>query len=64
MEGSAATCAELTDINNLNRATIKVQEKLRKSMTDPEEIKKVEALEQKLEKQVTENACACNCYFK
>ena len=52
VDGSGATCAELTDINNLNRATIRVQEKLRKSATDPEEIKKIEDIEQKLEKQV------------
>tara|TARA_B110001452_G_scaffold148690_1_gene123788 strand:+ start:2857 stop:4182 length:1326 start_codon:yes stop_codon:yes gene_type:complete len=52
VEGSGATCAELDQIMNVDRATIKVEQNLLKNMKDPEVIAKTEALEQSLERQV------------
>ena len=52
VDGSEATCAEITQIMDIDRATIKIEKKLLKGMRDPEQIKKVEDVEQALEKQV------------
>ena len=52
VDGSTATCAEITQIMEVDRATLKIEKKLLKGMKDPEQIKKVEVVEQALEKQV------------
>lgn len=52
VDGSQATCAEITQIMDVDRATLKVERKLLKGMKDPEQIQKVEDIEQALEKQV------------
>ena len=52
VEGPEGTCAELTDIVNLDRATIKIEQNLLKGMKDPVEIKKIEDIERKLLNQV------------
>merc|ERR1712129_403958 len=50
--GSTAACAELNQIMDVDRATLKIEKKLLKGMKDPEQIKKVEGVEQALEKQI------------
>jgi len=52
VEGSTATCAELEQIMNVDRATIKIEQNLLNAMKDPEQIKKVGDLKDKVEKQV------------
>ena len=52
VDGSTASCAEITQIMEVDRATLKIEKKLLKGMKDPEQIKKVEVVEQALEKQV------------
>merc|ERR1712129_582920 len=52
VDGSTATCAELNQIMDVDRATLKIEKKLLKGMKDPEQIKKVEGVEQALEKQI------------
>ena len=52
VDGSTATCVEITQIMEVDRATLKIEKKLLKGMKDPEQIKKVEVVEQALEKQV------------
>ena len=52
VDGSTATCAELKQIMEVDRAVIKIEKNLLKNMKDPEQIKKVEDVEQALEKQV------------
>jgi len=52
VDGSTATCAELNQIMDVDRATLKIEKNLLKGMKDPEQIKKVEGVEQALEKQI------------
>jgi len=52
VDGSSATCAEVSSVLDIDRATIKIEEKLLKGMKDPEQIKKVEDIKQALENQV------------
>ena len=51
VDGSSATCAELREIMNIDRATIKIEQNLLKGMKDPEQISKVKDIQQKLETQ-------------
>ena len=52
VDGSTATCAELTQIMEVDRSSLKIEKNLLKFMKDPEQIKKVQDVEQALEKQI------------
>ena len=52
MDGSTATCTELNQIMDVDRASLKIEKNLLQFMKDPEQIKKVEGVEQALEKQI------------
>merc|ERR1712086_1157928 len=57
VDGSTATCAELNQIMDVDRASLKIEKNLLQFMKDPAEIKKVQDVEQALEKQMTKTGC-------
>jgi hypothetical protein len=52
VDGSTATCTELNQIMDVDRASLKIEKNLLQFMKDPAEIKKVQDVEQALEKQI------------
>jgi len=52
VDGSTATCTELNQIMEVDRASLKIEKNLLQFMKDPVEIKKVQDVEQALEKQI------------
>merc|ERR1712193_416321 len=52
IEGSGATCAELEQIINIDKAALDVERKLCKGIKDPVVLEKVQATEMKLEGQI------------
>merc|ERR1712078_700881 len=52
MGGSGATCAELEQIINIDKAALDVERKLCKGIKDPVVLEKVQATEMKLEGQI------------